>query len=136
MNQSQAEHPLQALEDLKKGPEERYDRSRGVLVGSRCEDCSVVVYPMGLACYRCRGSRLTTHDLPREGVLQSFTHVQVSSSRPVPYSIGYVDLPGDVRILAPLKASPGEMACDMPVRLVSDENGWAFEIVARSGSDV
>src|SRR3546814_2520605 len=33
-----------------------------------------------------------------EGVLYSFSTVHVSSSQPVPYTIGYVDFPGDVRV--------------------------------------
>jgi len=128
MSQSNAEHPLLPFDDLKEGAREDYEPTRAVLVGSRCDDCGAVVYPRALACYRCRGARLEAHDLPREGVLQTFTHVRLSSSRPVPYTIGYVDLPGDVRLLAPLRPSES-IACDMPVKLVADGVGWAFEVV-------
>src|SRR3546814_10819332 len=38
-----------------------------------------------------------------EGVLYSFSTVHVSSSQPVPYTIGYVDFPGDVRVLAKVR---------------------------------
>src|SRR3546814_17957815 len=34
-----------------------------------------------------------------EGVLYRFPTVHVSSSQPVPYMLGYVDFPGDVRVL-------------------------------------
>ena len=134
MTQSHAEQALFALEDLKLDALEGFDAARGVLMGSRCKDCSTVVYPRAHVCHHCRGVRLVPEDLPNEGVLQAFTRVQVSSDRPVPYTIGYVDLPGDVRLLAPLKDSD-ELGCDVPVTLVGDSSGWAFEVTGEN-SDV
>ncbi len=65
-----------------------------------------------------------------EGVLYSFSTVHVSSSQPVPYTIGYVDFPGDVRVLAKVRGTHRALRCDCAVRLVSEDTEWFVEPVA------
>lgn len=125
---SQADEALVALDDLTPGRSDDFDPERRVLVGSRCANCAATVYPPAQVCFRCRGSNLTHQGLATEGTLQSFTRVRVSATRQVPYAIGYVDLPDDVRVLAPLHDSP-HLACDAPVRLVANGGDWLFELV-------
>ncbi len=66
-----------------------------------------------------------------EGVLYSFSTVHVSSSQPVPYTIGYVDFPGDVRVLAKVRGPRHDLRCDGIVRLASEGSEWFVEPVAR-----
>lgn len=65
-----------------------------------------------------------------EGVLYSFSTVHVSSSQPVPYTIGYVDFPGDVRVLAKVRGPDHALHCDCVVRLASEGSEWFVEPVA------
>ena len=65
-----------------------------------------------------------------EGVLYSFSTVHVSSSQPVPYTIGYVDFPGDVRVLAKVRGPHHALRCDGVVRLASEASEWFVEPVA------
>ncbi|VCU68004.1 hypothetical protein PIGHUM_00050 [Pigmentiphaga humi] len=58
------------------------------------------------------------------GTLYSFSTVHVSASRPTPYTIGYVDLDDDVRVLAEVRAPAGELSCDLPVVLANDGQSW------------
>ena len=127
MTRSDAESPLVAFADLARASS-GFDSDRGVLVGSRCERCAAIVYPRASVCFQCRSSTLDDLDLTSEGILQSFTRVRVSSSREVPYAIGYVDLPEGVRILAPLRDTD-DLACDAPVRLSFDSSEWSFEVI-------
>ncbi|WP_374580827.1 OB-fold domain-containing protein [Sphingomonas sp. J344] len=65
-----------------------------------------------------------------EGVLYSFSTVHVSSSQPAPYTIGYVDFPGDVRVLAKIRGPDHALRCDGVVRLASENSEWFVEPVA------
>jgi hypothetical protein len=67
-----------------------------------------------------------------EGVLYSFSTVYVSSSQAVPYTIGYVDFPGDVRVLAKVRGALHALRCDCVVRLASEGSEWFVEPVARA----
>jgi hypothetical protein len=68
-----------------------------------------------------------------EGVLYSFSTVHVSSSQPVPYTIGYVDFPGDVRVLARVRGPHHALRCDCAVRLASEGSEWFVEPVVGAG---
>jgi len=52
------------------------------------------------------------------GRLYTWSTVHVSASRPVPYTLGYVDLDDGLRVLVQLAGDPGEFQMDGPVRLV------------------
>jgi uncharacterized OB-fold protein len=69
--------------------------------------------------------------LARHGKLYSFSTVHVSSSRPTPYTLGYIDLDDGLRLLATLAGDPKELAPDIPVSLISVSNGWAFALAER-----
>lgn len=59
------------------------------------------------------------------GTLYSFATVHVSSSRPVPYTIGYVDFPNGVRALAEIRASSDDaLKCDLAVEVRSENDNW------------
>jgi uncharacterized protein len=57
--------------------------------------------------------------------LYSFSTVHVSSTRAVPYTIGYVDFENGVRVLANIEAGPEQpLICDQTVELRADGERW------------
>ncbi|MDB5819273.1 MAG: hypothetical protein JWQ11_2913, partial [Rhizobacter sp.] len=54
----------------------------------------------------------------------------ISSSRPTPYTIGYVDFEVGVRVLAQVEANGVELTCDQPVELRADGDRWFVSPVA------
>jgi uncharacterized OB-fold protein len=53
--------------------------------------------------------------------------VHVSSSRPTPYTLGFVDLPGDLRVLGEIHGDLTELQLGDPVVLaVEGEGAWGF----------
>jgi uncharacterized OB-fold protein len=64
------------------------------------------------------------------GTLYSYSTVHVSSSRPTPYTIGYVDFENGVRVLAQVEAGATPLACDQPVELRADGHRWFVVPVA------
>lgn len=62
-----------------------------------------------------------------DGTLYSFSTIHVSATRTVPYTIGYVDFPNGLRVLAQVRNIPGNMRCDTPVTLKADAASWWVE---------
>jgi uncharacterized protein len=60
------------------------------------------------------------------GRLYSWSTVHVSASRPVPYTLGYVDLEDGLRVLALLDGDTSELRMDGPVRLVTRHGELTF----------
>src|SRR3546814_5174536 len=60
------------------------------------------------------------------GVLYSYTAIHVSAARSVPYTLGYVDFPNGVRVLAQVEESDAgaPIACDQTVELRTDGTRW------------
>ena len=65
------------------------------------------------------------------GRLYSWSTVHVSASRPVPYTLGYVDLDDGRRVLAQLDGEAGELRMDGPVRLVPGRSELTFVPLGR-----
>lgn len=87
------------------------------LLGGGCGDCGVRWFPYRQVCPSCAGARVERVLLGPSGTLYSWSTVHVSSSRPVPYTLGYVDLDEGVRVLATIEAS-GELTLGVRCRLV------------------
>ncbi len=96
-------------EDLRPGPGWR---------GSECTRCGALAYPARAACYRCGATDASAAALSAAGRLYSWSTVRVSASQPVPYTLGYVDLPEGVRVLALIDGDPAGLSPDCRVRLV------------------
>ncbi|MGH3246996.1 MAG: OB-fold domain-containing protein [Trebonia sp.] len=60
----------------------------------------------------------------------SWATVHVSSSRPVPYTLGYVDLPRELRVLALIGGDPAGLRIGQPVELLVGDGGWTFVVAA------
>ena len=60
------------------------------------------------------------------GRLYSWSTVHVSASRPVPYTLGYVDLDDGLRVLALLEGDAGELQVGAPMQLVAGRRELTF----------
>jgi uncharacterized OB-fold protein len=99
------------------------------LVGSRCRDCGVVTFPRQGSCPRCTSLDVEEHLLATRGTLWSWTVQYFRPKSPpytgleppedfVPYGVGYVELPREVRVEARLtEADPDRLRIGMPMRL-------------------
>lgn len=99
------------------------------LIGSRCTACGVVTFPRQASCPRCASLAVEERLLARRGTLWSWTiqcfapkappYVAVDPEAFEPYGVGYVELPGEVRVEARLTESdPARLAIGMPMELV------------------
>lgn len=80
------------------------NRIDGDLVGFRCMSCHHILPPLTIVCNHCYGEELEKVVLSRQGKLYSYTIVyQPHKHFKVPYAIGYIDLPEDIRFFSPLK---------------------------------
>jgi uncharacterized OB-fold protein len=76
------------------------------LIGSQCKSCGVVTFPEQESCPACTSTSVERHLLSRTGSLWTWT---VQGFRPKsppyegpiefePYPVGYVELPGEVKV--------------------------------------
>jgi uncharacterized OB-fold protein len=98
------------------------------LIGSRCESCGAVTFPVQSRCPRCSKVDMTELPLPRTGTLVSWTTQGFPPVLPYlpdptgtafePFGVGLVQLDDVVRVEARLTESdPAKLAFDMPVEL-------------------
>jgi uncharacterized OB-fold protein len=98
------------------------------LVGSRCRRCGVVAFPRQGSCAACTSDDVEERRLGRRGTLWTWTIQCFPPKSPPyagaaeafePYGVGYVELPGEVRVEARLtEADPGRLRIGMPMELV------------------
>jgi uncharacterized OB-fold protein len=98
------------------------------LVGSRCRRCGVVAFPRQASCAACTSSDVEERRLARTGTLWTWTIQCFPPKSPPyagdadgfePYGVGYVELPGEVRVEARLTESdPARLRIGMPMELV------------------
>lgn len=104
------------------------------LAGSVCEACGAVTFPSRTICHDCLSSDVRAEPVGNSGELYTWSTVHVSSSRPVPYTLGYVDLPRELRVLAAIDADPASLRIGQRVELAVGDDGWAF-VPGRAGID-
>lgn len=99
------------------------------LIGSRCGDCAITTFPSQESCPRCASTAMSEHLLPRRGQLWAWTtqgfpppsppYVGVGGKDFVPYGVGYVELPGEVKVETRLTvADPEQLEIGMTMELV------------------
>lgn len=105
------------------------------LLGSKCAECSAVVFPTQASCARCTSERMEEHALPTTGSLWTWTIQGFPPPSPpylgpadfesfVPFGVGYVDLAGEVMVEGRLTVSdPAALEIGMAMRLVRDDLG-------------
>src|SRR3954470_12229539 len=101
------------------------------LVGSRCRRCGVVAFPRQDSCAACTSDDVEQRRLGRHGTLWTWTVQCFARKSPPyagaaedfePYGVGYVELPGEVRVEARLTENdPARLAIGMPMELVLTE---------------
>jgi uncharacterized OB-fold protein len=119
--------PLTDLAELVRAPISANSDGAPFLVGSHCKSCGATHFPRRLICFECRSTELQEQLLSRRAIVYSWTTVRVSSSRPTPYTVGYVDLPEGVRVFTTLLDHQDQLDFDHPVQLRTGPDGeWAF----------
>ena len=114
--------------------------SEPVLLGSECRKCGTVSFPRQTACPRCTSTDVTERRLARRGTLWSWTIQRFRPKSPPytgpeefePYGVGYVELPGEVRVEARLTESDPsklEIGMEMELTLIEDA-AFAFRPVS------
>jgi uncharacterized OB-fold protein len=98
------------------------------LIGSKCAGCGVITFPRQGSCPRCTSTDVRERLLGRRGTLWSWTIQCFPPKSPpyavadpaafVPYGVGYVELPGEVRVETRLTvADPAVLRIGMPMEL-------------------
>lgn len=97
------------------------------LVGSRCGACGVVAFPRQASCPSCMSLAVDEHLLATRGTLWTWTIQCFPPKSPPyagseddfePYGVGYVELPGEIRVEARLtEADPERLRIGMPMEL-------------------
>jgi uncharacterized OB-fold protein len=85
------------------------------LIGSQCRACRIVTFPAQDSCPKCAATDMAEHLLPRRGRLWAWTTQEFPPPSPpysgptgtdfVSFGVGYVELPGEVRVEARLTES-------------------------------
>jgi uncharacterized OB-fold protein len=78
------------------------------LIGTRCTACGIVTFPSQDSCPRCASTAMAQHLLARRGRLWAWTTQEFPPPSPpyggatgrdfVPFAVGYVELPGEVKV--------------------------------------
>ena len=101
------------------------------LLASRCAGCGVASFPVAESCMACGGRELAVEELPRRGTLWTWTVQRFMPKFPYnsdetpetfqPYGVGYVELPGGVRVEGRLTENdPEKLRIGMPMEVVFD----------------
>lgn len=99
------------------------------LLGGRCEACGLITFPLQSSCARCGSTETGSHRLGTRGTVWAWTIQAFPPPSPpytgpsgedfVPYGIGFVELPGEVRVEARLTVNdPEQIRNGMEVELV------------------
>jgi uncharacterized OB-fold protein len=119
------------------------------LIGSVCARCGTVTFPRQSSCPRCTSEDVQPRELATRGELWSWTIQCFAPKAPPylpggveefePYGVGYIELPGEVRVEARLTENdPERLRIGMPMELTlipvpgaPDTLTFAFEPVTK-----
>jgi uncharacterized protein len=98
------------------------------LIGSRCTACRIVTFPAQDSCPRCASTEMAEQLLARRGHLWAWTTQDFPPPSPpytgpigkafVPFGVGYVELPGEVKVETRLTESdPAVLTIGMEMEL-------------------
>ena len=92
------------------------------LIGSACQSCGTVTFPRQASCPRCTSEDVHARELATRGTLWTWTIQCFAPKSPPypeagveefePYGVGYIELPGEVRVEARLTESHPRSAAD------------------------
>jgi len=106
------------------------------LLGSRCQQCGIATFPAAQSCMACSSQDVVVEELPSRGTLWTWTVQQFMPKSPYhsnespetfkPYGVGYLELPGGVRVEGRLTESdPEKITIGMEMDVVFDT--WRTE---------
>jgi uncharacterized OB-fold protein len=82
--------------------------AKPALLASRCKNCGIASFPAAQSCMACSGQDVEVEELPGRGTLWTWTVQQFMPKSPYhsnetpetfkPYGVGYLELPGGVRV--------------------------------------
>ncbi|MDX1735321.1 MAG: OB-fold domain-containing protein [Halioglobus sp.] len=88
------------------------------LLCSRCNSCGIANFPASTSCAACSGEDVSVEELPTRGTLWTWTVQRFMPKAPYnsgetmetfkPYGVGYLELPGGVRVEGRLTESDPE----------------------------
>lgn len=98
------------------------------LIGSECKRCGTVTFPRQRSCPKCTSEDVHTRELATRGELWTWTiqcfppkappYLEGAVEEFEPYGVGYIELPGEVRVEARLTESdPERLQIGMPMEL-------------------
>jgi uncharacterized OB-fold protein len=101
------------------------------LLASRCRQCGIATFPAAESCMACSGQDVSIEELPHKGTLWTWTVQQFMPKSPYhsnetpesfkPYGVGYVELPGGVRVEGRLTENdPEKLHIGMEMELLFD----------------
>lgn len=101
------------------------------LLGSRCNNCGIATFPAAQSCMACSGQNVSVEELPTRGTLWTWTIQQFMPKTPYnsgetpetfkPYGVGYLELPGGVRVEGRLtENNPEKLTIGMEMDVVFD----------------
>lgn len=109
------------------------------LLASRCQQCGIATFPVAKSCLSCSSQDMQVEQLPSRGTLWSWTVQRFMPKTPYnsnetmetfkPYGVGYVELPGGVRVEGRLTESdPEKLRIGMGMEVVfetfrTEDNG-------------
>jgi uncharacterized OB-fold protein len=100
------------------------------LIGSRCEDCGVMTFPVQADCPRCMGEAMVETLFASRGTLWTFTTQEFPPKSPpyavaetaasfVPFAVGYVEFEDQARVEGRLtEADPSKLRIGMTMETV------------------
>lgn len=98
------------------------------LIASRSASSDSLAFPQRSICQVTGARDMSAEHVGPHGSLYSFSTVHISATRETPYTLGYVDFEGGLRVLAEVRgASPDALSCDLSVTLASDGTRWWVE---------
>ncbi len=109
------------------GPDFEIRDGAVLLRGSRSRSSGSLAFPSRQVCIETGARDMEPMTFGPRATLYSYSTIHVSSSRPVPYTIGYVDFENGLRVLAAIRADVDHLRCDLPVELRADDSGWFVE---------
>jgi uncharacterized OB-fold protein len=117
-----------------RGPDFELRDGQVLLRGSVSRSSGSKAFPARNVCLETGARDMEPMSFGPRGTLYSYSTVHLSASRPVPYTIGYVDFENGVRVLAQVEADPSTLACDQPVELRADGERWFVVPVAQGAA--
>ena len=101
------------------------------LLASRCRQCGIATFPAAESCMACSCQEVSIEELPHKGTLWTWTVQQFMPKSPYhsnetpetfkPYGVGYVELPGGVRVEGRLTENdPKKLHIGMEMELLFD----------------